>query len=59
MGNGCKLVDLGENTILARKKILQLYPWDNNLTNAEHEDFFLNLKGHANITSCSWFKYLL
>lgn len=58
MGDGCNLVDLGENVMLARKKILQQFPWDPQLTNAEHEDFYLNLKFHkANVASCSWFKY--
>jgi len=58
MGNGCKMVELGENVIIARTEVLKRFPWDNQLTNAEHEDFYLSLKGHVNVASCSWFKVL-
>jgi len=58
MENGCNLVDLGENAIVARTEVLKKYPWDDNLKNAEHEDFYLTMKGHVNVASCSWFKIL-
>ncbi len=59
LGNGCQLVDLGENTILARTEVLKKHPWDDNLKTAEHEDFFLRLKGHVNVASCNWFRFVM